>query len=186
MSFENPLPDVGDWLFSGMVLTLVRVSIVALTGFLIGFLVASVRRGPIEGFYSVAKVVASAVVDLANWSLRRTIAMAILAVQEAIRRRVLIAFAVFIVIILFAGWYLDTESDNPARLYLSFVLTASNYLVLLLALFLSVFSLPTDIKNRTIYTVVTKPVLALEIVLGRILGFVAVGTLVLVPMGVIS
>ena len=43
--------------------------------------------------------------------------MAMLAVQEAIRRRVLIAFVVFVVIILFAGWYLDVQSDNPARLY---------------------------------------------------------------------
>jgi hypothetical protein len=87
---------------------------------------------------------------------------------------------------LFAGWYLDVESDNPARLYLSFVLTSSNYLVLILALFLSAFSLPADIKSRTIYTIVTKPVRSLEIVLGRIFGFTAVGTLLLMGMCVIS
>ena len=58
--------------------------------------------------------------------------------------------------------------------------------MVLLALFLSTFSLPTDIKNRTIYTVVTKPVRAWEIVLGRILGFVTVGTMLLVPMAIVS
>lgn len=186
MTYEDVIPNLGDWLLKGLGLTLIRVAVVTLAGLLIGFLIAAARRGPVEGFYAVAKVIASAVVDLSNWSLRRTIAMAMLAVQEAIRRRVLIAFAVFVVLILFGGWYLDVQSDHPARLYLSFVLTASNYLVLLLALFLSTFSLPADIKNRTIYTVVTKPVRALEIVLGRIIGFVVVGTLLLVAMGVVS
>ena len=72
---------------------------------------------------------------------------------------------------------------NPARVYLSFVLTSTNYLVLLMALLLSAFSLPNDIKNRTIYTVVTKPIRASEIVLGRTLGFAAVGTAMLVADG---
>jgi hypothetical protein len=55
-----------------------------------------------------------------------------------------------------------------------------------MALLLSAFSLPNDIKNRTIYTVVTKPVRASEIVLGRTLGFAAVGTAMLLAMGLIS
>ncbi|MEO8494444.1 MAG: ABC transporter permease [Planctomycetota bacterium] len=186
MTFDQIVPDFGKWLEEGLLLSLIRVALLIAGGFLIAFIVSSARRGPIEGFYSVAKVVASSVVDFANWSVPRTIAMAMLAVQEAIRRRVLIAFVVFVVIILFAGWYLDVESDNPARLYLSFVLTASNYLVVLLALFLSTFSLPNDIKNRTIYTVVTKPVRAWEIVLGHIIGFVTVGTMLLVPMAIVS
>jgi hypothetical protein len=186
MTFDQVIPEFGEWLFGGFVLSLIRVGLLVVGGVLIGFLVASARRGPVEGFYSVAKVIANSVNDFVNWSLARTIAMASLAVQEAIRRLVLIVFVVFVVILLFAGWYLDTQSDNPSKLYLSFVLTASNFLVVLLALFLSAFSLPADIKNRTIYTVVTKPVRAWEIVLGRILGFVTVGTMLLVPMGIVS
>lgn len=139
MTFDQVIPEFGEWLFGGFVLSLVRISILIASGVLIGFLVSSARRGPVEGFYSVAKLIASSVVDFVNWSVPRTIAMAMLAVQEAIRRRVLIAFVVFVVIILFAGWYLDVESDNPARLYLSFVLTASNYLVVLLAALLKHF-----------------------------------------------
>ena len=55
-----------------------------------------------------------------------------------------------------------------------------------MALFISAFSLPTDIKNRTIHTVVTKPVRSGEIVLGRIVGFTLIGTALLVIMGVCS
>ncbi|MEM6366112.1 MAG: ABC transporter permease, partial [Planctomycetota bacterium] len=40
--------------------------------------------------------------------------------------------------------------------------------------------------NKTIYTIVTKPVRATEIVLGRMLGFIAMGTLILIPMGLLS
>ena len=124
-----------------------------------------------------------AAVDLTHLSPRRVWALAWLAVKESIRRRVVVVFAVFIVILLFAGWFLDPGSADPARLYLSFVLTATSYLVLLLALFLSSLSLPADIKNRTLHTVVTKPVRRSEIVLGRILGFTAVGTALLLVMG---
>ncbi len=65
-------------------------------------------------------------------------------------------------------------------------MTGTSYLVLLLGLFLSCFSLPTDIKNKTIHTIATKPVRSTEIILGRILGFTAVGTMLLVAMGLLS
>ncbi len=186
MTLEQAIPNFSDWIGEALFYLPLFIVFFATTGFVIGYLVSAIRRGPVEGFYAVAQVIGSAVFDLANTSVRRTLAMAMLAVQESIRRKVLIAFAVFIVVLLFAGWYLDVKSDNPGRLYLSFVLTSSNYLVLILALFLSTFSLPADIKNRTIYTVVTKPVLASEIVVGRILGFTAVGTVMLALMGSVS
>ncbi len=125
-------------------------------------------------------------VDLIHISPRRVAALAWLAIKESIRRRVVVVFAVFILILLFAGWFLDPGSIDPARLYLGFVLTATSYLVLLLALFLSSLSLPADIKNRTLHTIVTKPVRASEVVLGRIVGFTAVATCLLVLMGAIS
>ncbi len=187
MVLEQEIPKFFDWFLQSLIIAFpVTVALVALVGWLVGFIVSATRRGPVEGFYSVAKVIASAVTDLAHFSVRRTLAMTMLAVREAIRRKVLIAFAVFVVIMLLAGWYLDVKSDQPARLYLSFVLTASNYLVLLLALFLSTFSLPNDIKTRTIHTIVTKPVRPLEIVLGRVFGFALVGTALLAGMCVIS
>jgi hypothetical protein len=124
--------------------------------------------------------------DLPGTSMRRIGALARLAFKEAIRRKVLFVVGLFVVLLMLAGWYLNPESDDPARLYISFVLTTTNYLILALALFISAFSLPEDIKSKTIYTIVTKPVRPTEIVLGRMVGFVAVGTMLLVPMGVVS
>ncbi len=167
----------------GVVLILLAIVI----GLLVGYVYSANRYGPSEGFYAVARAIRDLVrFDLPGTSTRRVIALARLAFKEAIRRRVLFIVGLFMAVLLLAGWYLNPESDDPARLYISFVLTATNYLILALALFISAFSLPADIKSRTIYTIVTKPVRATEIVLGRMVGFVAVGTLMLVPMGFFS
>ncbi len=127
-----------------------------------------------------------AATEVGHFSFRRTWAMTRLAFQEAVRRRVLVAFGVFIVVMLFASWYLDVDSDKPAKLYMGVVLGWTSLLVLILGLFLATFSLPNDIKNRTIYTVVTKPVRLIELVLGRMIGFTLIGTLILVIMCLMS
>ncbi|MBW3597698.1 MAG: ABC transporter permease [Planctomycetes bacterium] len=182
--FEWLLPGAGGM---GALLTFfLAVALLSVFLTLLAYLFTSVRHGPFEAFYVVAKSIATGVSDVANTSPRRVLALARLAVTEAVRRKVLIAFVVFLLILLFAGWFLDVRSDHPGRLYISFVLTATNYLVLLLALFLAAFSLPNDIKNRTIYTVVTKPVRGTEIILGRVLGFATVGTALLAMMCLVS
>ena len=165
------------------VLVLVVVSL-AVTFF--GWLVAAVRHGPVQAFWITWKVWRVGVIDLISISPRRVMALSWLAVKESLRRRVVVVFGIFILILLYAGWFLDPKSTNPALLYLSFVLTATSYLVLFMALFLSTLSLPADIKNRTLYTIVTKPVNMSEIVLGRIFGFMVIGTMLLVVMGAIS
>jgi len=178
---------LSEWIGGAFQQFLVATLILVVAGIFIGYLYSLFRHGPVEAFYVVAGVVFNALfVDFFHVSLRRITAIARLAVQEAIRKRVIVVFAVFVLLLLFGGWFLDVESTHPARLYLSFVLTASTYLVLGLAMFLSAFSLPNDIKNRTIYTVVTKPVRSHEIILGRIVGFIFVGTVLLVLMGIVS
>jgi hypothetical protein len=176
-------PTTWGFLFGTMAICLLLFVIAPF----ISFVLLSLQYGPSEAFYYVARSIYTAVTeDLPRFSPRRTFAVARLAVQEAIRNRVLVGFGIFILLLLVAGLFLDVQNSNPSRVYLSFVLTSTNYLVLLMALLLSAFSLPNDIKNRTIYTVVTKPIRASEIVLGRTFGFAAVSTVVLVCMGIIS
>ena len=156
-------------------------------GLLVSYLVAMVRFGPGEGFYAVAKVLSDLVcVDLPGTRFSRLWAIAKLAFMEAIRRKILVVFLIFIVLSMFAGWLLDLRTEHPAQLYITFVLSSTNLLVLLLGLFISTFSLPADIKNRTIYTIVTKPVRATEIVIGRIIGFSLIGSMILAVLGIFS
>ncbi len=154
--------------------------------FIVAWLLTALRRGPIKALESMGRAIGDCVLDVVRLSPRHVAALAWLSVKESIRRRVVVVFAVFILILLFAGWYLDPGSTNPARLYLGFVLTTTSYLTILLLLFLSSLSLPADIKSRTLHTIVTKPVRSSEVVLGRIVGFTAVATCLLLIMGTIS
>jgi len=174
------------WLFDSLLSFAVVVLVLKLTGTLFAYVVCASRHGPSEGFNVLAKGIISGFYDLLFISPKRLWAIVILAIQESLRRYVLVVFAVFVVIMLFAGWFLDVDSEHPDRLYISFVLGATNFFMLGLAVLLSAFSLPADIQNRTIYTIVTKPVRAGEIVLGRMIGFTLVGTVMLMLMGVIS
>lgn len=164
---------------------LVAVAAAAL-GTAIAALISIVRYGPSEAFYKVWEGIFRAVPDL-MLSPRRVGAIARLAIQETLRRRVmLVAFGIFALALLFGGWFLDSSSDHPERTYLGFVLAGTQFLVLFMGLLISTFSLPQDIQNKTIYTVVTKPIRASEIVVGRIVGFLLVGSVLLTAMGLIS
>ena len=182
---QQPLP-FDQWIAAGLPQWLAAIGAVALAGLILGFVITAVLNGPGRAGDLVYRLLAGAAVDAVRISPRRVFALARLAVQESLRRRVLAGLGVFIVILAFAIWFLDARTPDPAKLYLSFVLTATTWLVLIMMVFLSAFSLPNDIKNHTIYTIVTKPVRPSEIVLGRILGFVAVGTALLVIMGLFS
>ncbi len=186
MVLENQLPPYLEWLPVAFAQWAVVAVILSAAAVLLCFVFSAARRGPMPAADSIYSRIVGAVGDVAGISLRRVFALAGLAFLEAVRKRVWVALLVFAILLLFAGWFLDPESQDPAKLYLSFVMTATTYLVLLMALFLSVFSLPNDIAKRTIYTIVTKPVRQSEIVLGRILGFTAICTILLAVMGLFS
>ncbi len=183
MPIETQIQPFVAWLPSSLLDWLLVVGSLLIGGAIIGWLFAALRKGPRVALGQTARALAAGATDLVLISPRRVWALGWLAVKESIRLRVAVAFVVFILILLFGGWFLNPGSSHPARLYLNFVLTATSYLVLALALFLSTLSLPADIKNQTLHTIVTKPVRSSEVVLGRMLGFTAIGTLLLVMMG---
>lgn len=148
----------------------------------VGYVIAAARYGLLRGGDVTYHTVVDGLREIVDTSPRRIWALARLAIKESMRRRVVVALGVYFLILLFANWFLSTDHQDPARLYLSFVLTATTYLVIGVAVLLSAFSLPGDFKTKTIYTVVTKPVRAGEIILGRIIGFSIVATALLAIM----
>ncbi len=186
MVLEKEIPVFLDWIGWSSLYWLAVLAALLGVALVVGLLFSIIRRGPIRGAASVAGAVGAAFADIFCMSPRRISALVWLAVKESIRKKVVVGIAVFIVILMLAGWFLDPGSTNPGRLYLSFVMTATSYLVLLLALFLSVFSLPGDMKTKTLHTIVTKPVRHSEIILGRVIGFTLVCTGLLLIMGALS
>ena len=184
---REEFPQFLEWFGPGILLFLGVLVVGIILGLFVGYLVSAFRHGPFEAFYVVSQVLAEAVPDFLKTSPRRVMAMSRLAVKEAMRRRVvLVTFVIFALAILFGGWFMDSGGEKPEQIYINFVLWGTQMLVLLMGLLISAFSLPEDIKNKTIYTVVTKPVRSTEIVFGRILGFGFLGTVLLTLMGIIS
>lgn len=185
MPIEIELPQLSTWigpaLLTWLSAALGLFTLCAVVGLLWCGLLYGRRAG--ERF---ANLLRGGILDLILVSPRRIGALAWLTVKEALGRRVTVVVLLFCLGLLFAGWFLDPTSSEPHRLYLNFVLGTTNYLVLLLVIFLTAFRLPSDIQNKTIFTVLTKPVRTAEIVVGQMLGLIAVGSAILGIMWLIS
>lgn len=200
MILEQNIPSFWEWFFGdgwnflqgqggepGAVLRwLAAVGILLGVALLASFILCLIRYGFAGVVPAYGRALRRAFENITSLSIHRIWAIARLTMKESIRRRVLLIFALFMVILLVAAWYLDAGGADPAKLYISFVFAATTILILLLTLFLSTFSLPSDFKNKTIYSVVTKPVRSSELVFGRILGVGLIGTIILLLMAVSS
>ena len=126
--------------------------------------------------------------DFTHLSSRRIWAISRLTILEAWRRKALWVFAVFAFLMMFAGWFLDSElrTDMQVKNAVSFALTTVLWLTIPVLLLLSCWGIPEDIRVRSLHTVVTKPVRRNEIVMGRILGFSTVSAMIVAIMGVVG
>ncbi len=187
MVIENLLPPFHQWILMALPIWLGVILAVLLVGVFLGWLAGALERGPAAAVRQVISALWHGYEDFVRrLSFGRIWGLAYLAIKECYRRKVVAVFVIFLILLMFAGWHIDPANREPAVLYLNFVLSTTTYLMLLLALFLASFSLPMDIRNRTIHTVITKPVRASEILLGRAVGFAVVGTVILLSMGVVS
>jgi ABC-type transport system involved in multi-copper enzyme maturation permease subunit len=135
---------------------------------------------------ALAAVLLPVILNLSRLRGRRIWALAKLSFMEAIRRRVLWVFSLLLLVFLFASWFFPYKPEDQVRTYVQTVYTVMSWLLLITAALLASFSLPADLRNQTIHTIVTKPVERFEIILGRFLGYTLLITLVLVVMSLFS
>jgi ABC-type transport system involved in multi-copper enzyme maturation permease subunit len=136
--------------------------------------------------WAIALILLPFFVGLARLRIRRIWGIAKLSFKEAIRRRVLWAFTAFLLVFLFASWFLPYKPEDQVRGYVGVVSFVITWLLVITASLLACFSIPTDLKQQTMHTVITKPVERYEIVLGRFLGFTLLMSIVLVVMTALS
>jgi len=184
LNFDATPIDVGAALVNWLIVFGSLLCGSLLLGFVIALIVGG-SRGPMMFFSGLGEGAR----DLLGMSPKRVGAICSLTIKEAVRRKALWVGVVFAVLFMFGGWFLsNTNARDELQLtvYVSFVLTAIGWLIFPVALILSCWGLPEDIRLRSLHTVVTKPVRRSEIVLGRILGFASVGTLVIGFMSLIG
>lgn len=157
----------------------------ALAAVVLSFLLTMLRYGP-RGTSVFARGLTGYISDIFSMSPTRVLAVARLTLKEAIRRKALMIFVVFALLLMFAGWFMSSGNSRATisvGVQIWFLLTAISWLVLPAVMFLSCWSIPEEIRVRSLHTVVTKPIRRIEVVLGRMVGFGAVVTIVVVIMG---
>jgi hypothetical protein len=169
-----------SWMMLVGILTLISVGL--------SFVLSLARNGG-SGVAIFTRGLGSYLGDLFSLSFGRIYALTKLTLLEAVRRKALLVFVVFAILLMFAGWFLTDTNSRPelqVSIHVTFLLTAIAWLILPAVIFLSCWALPEDIRIRSLHTVVTKPARRLEIVIGRMAGMGIVACLVLVVMGVIG
>ena len=176
--------DLSDALLTWAVAAGVLTLVVLVLGF-----VGALLSGGVDGLTAWAKSLGAGAADLVLVGPGKVWAIAQLTYREAVRQKALYVFAVFAALFMFAGWFLSDSGSRDAdkvKVYVSFVLTVTSWLTLLVMLVLSCWGLPEDIRRRSLHTVVTKPARRSEVVLGRMLGYVLIGTVLLAVMGAVG
>jgi hypothetical protein len=136
--------------------------------------------GTVGGLFALLAILFPLFANLPFQRMRRIGALARLSFKEALSRRVLYAFLILLLVPLFGGWFIPHKPETEVSIYVNVMFTAMTPLLCTAAALIAAFSIPTDLKQQTIHTIVTKPVERFEIVLGRFLGFTALLSLVLI------
>jgi hypothetical protein len=182
MDFEQKAIDLVGALGNWALIVVVFACVCIFVGVVVSLLVAGLKGPGI-----VAEMLFRGVRDLFTLTIQRTGAVALLTFRECVRRKTLWIGAVFILLFMFAHWFLAGQDlESAAKRHVVFVMTAVKWLLIPVAVILSCWGLPADIKERSLHTVVTKPVRRSEIVLGRILGYSGVMLLMLLVMSVLG
>lgn len=145
--------------------------------------------GTYMGYVVLAHISISIIAELIATRPRRLYAIAKLTWYESNRRMWApwVVITLFLVVLAFTHWFLTPPRPaEMGRVYVGTLSLLCTALLTLMVTFLTPLSLPQDIQNQTIYTVVTKPVRRIELIWGRMLGYMTLVTLLIVFYGVVS
>jgi ABC-type transport system involved in multi-copper enzyme maturation permease subunit len=103
-------------------------------------------------------------------------------IKQALRMKVAAVFIVLLLVLLpVMGVSMTGDGTLKGRLqtFVSYGLSLTNLLLCLLTVIVSIYTLTNDIRQRQIYTVITKPVRRYQLLLGKLLGVVLLSTALL-------
>jgi len=107
--------------------------------------------------------------------MRSIWAVALNTVKQALRLRIAVAFIILLAVLLpVMGTIMTGDGTLKGKLqtFTCYGLSLTAFLLCLLTVIVSIYSLTSDIAQRQIFTVLTKPVRRVELLLGKMLGVV--------------
>ena len=120
---------------------------------------------------------------------RRLSAIARLSIHESNRKMWApwVVVTVFLLVLAFTHWFLQPpRAAEMGRLYVGTLSLLCSILLTVMVTIMTPLSIPTDIQQQTIYTVVSKPVRRIELIWGRMIGYMVIVTVLMIAFGGIS
>ena len=125
--------------------------------------------------------------DTRRFSFKRTWAISSVCFAESIRKRILWITPLAIVgVIGITQFQRAFDEQDAVRQSVKICLFATGLVVVLTTIILACTNIPKEIESRVVYTVMTKPVTRLELVLGKVIGFSRVALAMVLIMGVFT
>ncbi len=117
----------------------------------------------------------------------RVLAIARHTFREAIRKKVLATAIIFSVAVALSAWFLPAHNySDKIKLVASICLGTSAFFVTIVAIVIAATSVPKDIEQKLVYTVLTKPVSRSAFLWGKVLGHLLVISFILGIMWIVS
>ncbi|MHC4665531.1 MAG: hypothetical protein ACYS9T_06180, partial [Planctomycetota bacterium] len=110
-------------------------------------------------------------------------AVAINTIKQALRMKIAAVFIVLLIVLLpIMGFSMTGDGTLKGRLqtFVSYGLSLTSFLLCLLTIAVSIYSLTSDIVQRQIYTVLTKPIRRFQLLVGKLLGVILLDAALLV------
>ncbi len=107
--------------------------------------------------------------------MRSIWAVATNTVKQALRMKIAAVFIILLLILLpIIGVTATGDGTIKGRLqtFVSYGLSLTSFLLCLLTIIVSIYSLTSDLQQRQIYTVITKPIRRVQFLLGKLLGVI--------------
>jgi len=115
--------------------------------------------------------------------MRSIRAIAINTIKQALRIKVAFVFTILLFVLLpVLGITTTGDETLKGRLqtFISYALSLMSFLLSLLTIIVSIYSVTSDIEQRQIYTVITKPIRRSQFILGKLLGVITLDVILLV------
>ena len=107
---------------------------------------------------------------------------------QAVRMRIaVVVFLLLIILLPLMSMVMDGDGTLVGKLqtFTSYGLGLISFLLSILTIAISTFTLSNDIKRKSIFLVLTKPIRRYELILGKVLGVVLINTILLALFGIV-
>ena len=120
--------------------------------------------------------------------MRSIWAVAVNMIKQALRLKIAAVFIVLLLVLLpVMGLTMTGDGTVKGRMqaFVSYGMSLTAFLLAMLTIFTTTYSLTSDVKDKQVYTVLTKPIRRFQFVLGKLLGVVILDAGLLVLFSVI-